>query len=49
VIAVIADSGADASVALHESCGFAQAGRLVDVGYKHGTWISTLLMQRSVG
>lgn len=48
VIAVIADSGADASVALHESCGFAQAGRLVDVGYKHGSWISTLLMQRAV-
>ena len=49
VIAVIADSGAEASVALHESCGFAQAGRLVDVGYKHGTWISTVLMQRAVG
>jgi phosphinothricin acetyltransferase len=49
VIAVIADSEADVSVRLHESCGFAHAGRLVDVGYKHGRWISTLLMQRSLG
>ncbi len=36
VIAVIADSAAEASVRLHESCGFAHAGRLADVGYKHG-------------
>jgi len=48
VIAVIADSGAEPSVALHQSCGFAHAGRLVDVGYKHEQWISTLLMQRAV-
>jgi L-amino acid N-acyltransferase YncA len=49
VIAVIADSGAEASVRLHESCGFTHAGRLADVGYKHGNWISTLLMQRAIG
>ncbi len=49
VIAVIADSAADASVGLHESCGFTHAGRLADVGYKHGNWISTLLMQRAIG
>jgi L-amino acid N-acyltransferase YncA len=49
VIAVIADSESDASVRLHESCGFAHAGRLADVGYKHGNWISTLLMQRPLG
>ncbi len=48
VIAVIADSEAEASVRLHESCGFTHAGRLADVGYKHGTWISTLLMQRRI-
>jgi L-amino acid N-acyltransferase YncA len=48
VIAVIADSGAEASVGLHESCGFAHAGRLADVGYKHGMWIGTLLMQRAI-
>ena len=49
VIAVIADSGAEASVRLHEKCGFAHAGRLVDVGFKHGRWIDTVLMQRSIG
>ena len=49
MVAVIADSGATASIALHESCGFTRAGRLVDVGYKHGQWISTVLMQRAVG
>jgi phosphinothricin acetyltransferase len=49
VIAVIADSGAAPSVGLHESCGFTHAGRLAGVGYKHGNWIGTLLMQRAVG
>lgn len=49
VIAVIADSGAEPSVALHESCGFTHAGRLADVGYKHGQWIGTLLMQCALG
>jgi L-amino acid N-acyltransferase YncA len=48
VIAVIADSEAEASVRLHESCGFLHAGRLADVGYKHWNWISTLLMQREI-
>jgi L-amino acid N-acyltransferase YncA len=48
MIAVIADSSAEASVRVHERCGFSLAGRLTDVGYKHGQWISTLLMQRSL-
>jgi len=48
VIAVIAESDAEASVALHESCGFTVAGRLVDVGFKHGRCVSTLLMQRAL-
>jgi L-amino acid N-acyltransferase YncA len=49
VIAVIADSSAEASVGLHEKFGFAHAGRLLNVGFKHGRWIDTLLMQRSIG
>ncbi len=48
VIAVIADSGDPASVALHRACGFADAGRLTRVGYKHGRWVDTLLMQRAL-
>ncbi|MGO8957560.1 MAG: N-acetyltransferase family protein [Streptosporangiaceae bacterium] len=48
MIAVIADYQAEPSVALHRSCGFAPAGRLADVGFKHGRWIGTLLMQRAL-
>lgn len=48
LIAVIADSGSDASVRLHSSAGFTQAGRLREVGFKHGRWIDTVLMQRSL-
>jgi L-amino acid N-acyltransferase YncA len=49
VIAVIADSGSEASVTLHRRLGFAYAGRLGRVGYKHGRWIDTVLMQRELG
>jgi L-amino acid N-acyltransferase YncA len=49
MIAVIADDHPEASVGLHRSCGFTEAGRLDDVGYKHGKWIGTLLMQRALG
>jgi len=47
VIAVIADSGSPASQALHRSAGFIEAGRLRQVGFKHGRWIDTVLMQYS--
>jgi L-amino acid N-acyltransferase YncA len=46
VIAVIADSGTGASAGLHRACGFTDAGRLTGVGFKHGRWIDTLLLQR---
>jgi L-amino acid N-acyltransferase YncA len=49
VIAVIADTGSDASSALHRRCGFTDAGRLTAVGRKHGRWIDTVLMQRELG
>jgi L-amino acid N-acyltransferase YncA len=45
MVAVIADSGNPASVALHRACGFAETGRLRNVGRKHGRLIDTLLMQ----
>jgi L-amino acid N-acyltransferase YncA len=48
VIAVIADTQDPASVGLHRACGFADAGRLAAVGYKHGSWIETILMQRTL-
>jgi len=49
VIAVIADTGSDASAALHRRFGFTQAGLLPGVGRKHGRWIDTVLMQKDLG
>jgi L-amino acid N-acyltransferase YncA len=48
VVAVIADGGSDASIALHRSAGFSHVGRLTAVGHKHGRWIDTVLMQRGL-
>jgi L-amino acid N-acyltransferase YncA len=48
VIAVIADTGEDASARLHRGHGFTYAGRLHGVGHKHGRWIDTVLMQRDL-
>ena len=45
VIAVIADGGDESSVRLHSAFGFAEAGRLRSVGFKHGRWLDTLLLQ----
>jgi L-amino acid N-acyltransferase YncA len=45
VIAVIADTGDAASVGLHRRAGFVPAGRLTAVGYKHGRWVDTVLLQ----
>lgn len=45
MIAVIA-SGEPASVALHASSGFRQAGRLQSVGFKFGRWLDSIYMQR---
>jgi L-amino acid N-acyltransferase YncA len=48
MIAVIADSGNPASIALHRACGFTDAGRLHKVGRKHGRLLDTLLMQHEL-
>lgn len=48
MIAVISDTGLQSSQALHYSLGFTQVGRLENVGFKHGRWIDTFLMQRSL-
>jgi phosphinothricin acetyltransferase len=45
VLAVIADSGDPASLALHRSLGFREVGRLVRVGVKFGREIDTVLLQ----
>ena len=48
VIAVIVDDDGAASLALHRNRGFVDAGRLRGVGFKHGRWLDTLLLQRSL-
>ncbi|MET0475376.1 MAG: N-acetyltransferase family protein [Mycobacterium sp.] len=48
VIAVIADTGDPASIALHHRFGFSDAGRLENVGYKHDRFVDTFLLQRSL-
>jgi phosphinothricin acetyltransferase len=49
MIAVIGDSGHEASIRLHQSAGFTLVGTFKDVGYKFGRWLDTVLMQRVLG
>ena len=49
MIAVIGDSANRASIRLHEVLGFSHVGVLRSVGWKHGQWLDTVLMQRSLG
>ncbi|MGX9791925.1 N-acetyltransferase family protein [Mycobacterium sp. MMS18-G62] len=48
IIAVIVAADGDASLALHRGRGFVDAGRLRAVGFKHGRWLDTVLLQRSL-
>lgn len=48
VVAVIADKGAEASIALHERFGFREIGHMGKVGFKFGRWLGTVLMQKSL-
>ncbi|HXX08950.1 MAG TPA: GNAT family N-acetyltransferase [Pseudolabrys sp.] len=50
MIAVIGDSVRQApSVGLHEALGFSHVGVLQEVGFKHGRWLDTVIMQRALG
>ena len=49
MVAVIGDSANAASIGLHKACGFRHIGTLESVGYKHGRWLDTVLMQRELG
>ncbi len=49
MIAVIGDSANAASIALHRSHGFRMVGTLEAVGFKHGRFVDTVLMQRALG
>ena len=49
MVAVIGDTANEASVRLHKAAGFALIGTLKDVGFKHGRWLDTVIMQRALG
>ena len=49
MIAVIGDSANTASVAVHAAVGFRPIGTFRSVGFKHGKWLDTVLMQRQLG
>ena len=46
MIAVVGNSANEASIALHRSCGFENAGILTSVGFKLDQWVDTVLLQR---
>jgi len=48
IIAMIADRGADASIALHRAFGFAETGRMGKVGFKFGRWLGIVMLQLSL-
>ena len=49
MIAVIGDSAQVASIELHRALGFRLVGTFAAVGFKHGRWLDSVLMQRPLG
>lgn len=49
MMAVIGNSENTASLRLHQALGFQVIGQLTGVGFKHGRWLNTIMMQKSLG
>lgn len=49
MVAVVGDSANHASIRLHEKLGFRRVGVLTNVGFKHGRWLDSVLLQRELG
>jgi phosphinothricin acetyltransferase len=49
MVAVVGDSANLPSIRLHERLGFRLVGTLIAVGFKHGHWLDTVLLQRALG
>ena len=49
MIAVIGDSGNAGSIGLHRALGFTYCGVIHSVGFKHGRWLDSVIMQRALG
>jgi phosphinothricin acetyltransferase len=49
MVAVIGDSAQLPSIQLHRALGFSKVGMLERIGFKHGRWLDSVLMQRALG
>ena len=49
MVAVIGDSGNAASIGLHLKHGFRRIGTIEACGYKQGSWVDSVVMQRALG
>jgi phosphinothricin acetyltransferase len=49
IVAVIGDSANEPSIRVHRSAGFDLVGTFRHVGFKHGRWLDTVLMQKTLG
>ena len=49
MVGVIGDSSHQASIRLHAAAGFRLVGVFENVGWKHGRWLDSVLMQRALG
>ncbi len=49
MIAVIGDSANAASIGVHRAAGFEHVGTFRSIGWKHGQWLDTVMMQRPLG
>ena len=49
MVAIVGDSANAASIALHRRFGFELVGTLRSVGFKHGRWVDTPILQRGLG
>ena len=49
MIAVIGDSAQSPSIGLHRRAGFTFVGTIHAVGYTHGRWLDSVIMQRGLG
>ncbi|MEM6162284.1 N-acetyltransferase family protein [Erwinia sp. P6884] len=49
LVAVVGNSENTASLALHRAAGFSITGTLRSVGFKHGRWLDTVILQRTLG
>ncbi len=48
MIAVIGNSANAGSIAVHRKAGFEMIGTLKATGFKHGQWVDTVMMQRTL-